>query len=146
MRSARSTRSGWRAASHGPPTGATSFARAQALQLGLRSDFFSDREIHIHVPAGGVRKDGPSAGITIAAVLVSLASGIPIRRDVAMTGELTLRGRVLPIGGLKEKILAAAGAGMRLVLIPSGNAAELTEIPEHVRDEVKIHPVRTMEE
>jgi ATP-dependent Lon protease len=125
---------------------ALSFARAQALQLGLRSDFFSDREIHIHVPAGGVPKDGPSAGITIASVLVSLASGIPIRKDVAMTGELTLRGRVLPIGGLKEKILAAAGAGMRLVLIPSGNAAELSEIPEHVRDKVKIHPVRTMEE
>ena len=122
---------------------ALSFARAQALSLGLRTDFFSDREIHIHVPAGGVPKDGPSAGITIACVLVSLASGIPIRRDVAMTGELTLRGRVLPIGGLKEKLLAAAGAGMRLAIIPAGNVAELSEIPEHVRSRLKIEPVRT---
>jgi ATP-dependent Lon protease len=125
---------------------ALSFARAQALALGLRADFFSDREIHIHVPSGGVPKDGPSAGITIATVLVSLAAGIPIRRDVAMTGELTLRGRVLPIGGLKEKILAAVGAGMRLVIIPAANAAELSEIPEHVRSRVKIEPVRAMED
>ncbi len=125
---------------------ALSFARAQALSLGLRTDSFSDREIHIHVPAGGVPKDGPSAGITIACVLVSLAAGIPIRRDVAMTGELTLRGRVLPVGGLKEKLLAAAGAGMRVAIIPAGNVAELSEIPEHVRSRLKIEPVRTMEE
>jgi ATP-dependent Lon protease len=125
---------------------ALSFARAQALSLGLRSDSFSDREIHIHVPAGGVPKDGPSAGITIASVLVSLAAAIPIRRDVAMTGELTLRGRVLPVGGLKEKLLAAVGAGMRLAIIPAGNYAELSEIPEHVRSRIKIEPVRTMEE
>jgi ATP-dependent Lon protease len=125
---------------------ALSFARAQALSLGLRTDSFSDREIHIHVPAGGVPKDGPSAGITIACVLVSLAAGIPIRRDVAMTGELTLRGRVLPVGGLKEKLLAAAGAGMRLAIIPAGNVAELSEIPEHVRSRLKIEPVRSMEE
>jgi ATP-dependent Lon protease len=125
---------------------ALSFARAQALQLGIRSDFFSDREIHIHVPSGGVPKDGPSAGITIATVLVSLASGIAIRRDVAMTGELTLRGRVLPIGGLKEKLLAAVGAGMRIVIIPAQNASELTEIPEHVRNRIRIEPVRSMDE
>jgi ATP-dependent Lon protease len=125
---------------------ALSFARAQALQLGIRSDFFSDREIHIHVPSGGVPKDGPSAGITIATVLVSLASGIAIRKDVAMTGELTLRGRVLPIGGLKEKLLAAISAGMRLVIIPAQNASELTEIPDHVRTKIRIEPVRSMEE
>jgi ATP-dependent Lon protease len=125
---------------------ALSFARAQALSLGLRTDSFQDREIHIHVPAGGVPKDGPSAGITIACVLVSLAAGIPIRRDVAMTGELTLRGRVLPVGGLKEKLLAAAGAGMRLAIIPAGNIAELSEIPEHVRSRIKIEPVRSMDE
>jgi ATP-dependent Lon protease len=125
---------------------ALSFARAQALSLGLRTDAFHDREIHIHVPAGGVPKDGPSAGITIACVLVSLAAGIAIRRDVAMTGELTLRGRVLPVGGLKEKLLAAVGAGMRLAIIPAGNVAELTEIPEHVRGRIKIEPVRSMEE
>jgi ATP-dependent Lon protease len=125
---------------------ALSFARAQALSLGLRVDFFSDREIHIHVPSGGVPKDGPSAGITIACVLVSLAAGIPIRRDVAMTGELTLRGRVLPIGGLKEKLLGAIGAGMRLVIIPAGNAPELSEISETILSRIKVEPVRTMEE
>jgi ATP-dependent Lon protease len=125
---------------------ALSFARAQALQLGLRTDFFADREIHIHVPAGGVPKDGPSAGITIASVLVSLVSGIPIRKDVAMTGELTLRGRVLPIGGLKEKLLAAAGAGMRLVIIPAGNVAELVEIPDHIRAKIRVEPARTMDD
>jgi ATP-dependent Lon protease len=125
---------------------ALSFARAQALSLGLRSDFFADREIHIHVPAGGVPKDGPSAGITMACVLVSLMSGIPLRRDVAMTGELTLRGRVLPIGGLKEKLLAAARAGIRLAIVPAGNVSELSEVPDHVRQKIKVEPVRTMNE
>jgi ATP-dependent Lon protease len=125
---------------------ALSFARAQALSLGLRSDFFADREIHIHVPAGGVPKDGPSAGITMACVLVSLMSGIPLRRDVAMTGELTLRGRVLPIGGIKEKLLAAARAGIRLAIVPAANLSELAEVPDHVRQKIKIEPVRTMTE
>jgi ATP-dependent Lon protease len=124
---------------------ALSFARAQALALG-RGDFFADREIHIHVPAGGVPKDGPSAGITMACVLVSLLSGIPVRRDVAMTGELTLRGRVLPIGGLKEKLLAAVRAGMKTVIVPAGNLPELSEIPEHVRAKLRIEPVRTVDE
>ena len=108
---------------------ALSFARVQATRLGLRSDFLADREIHIHVPAGGVPKDGPSAGVTMACVLVSLVSGIPVRRDVAMTGEITLRGRVLPIGGLKEKLLAAVRAGMRVAIVPATNMAELSEIP-----------------
>jgi ATP-dependent Lon protease len=125
---------------------ALSFARARALSLGVRTDFFADREIHIHVPAGGVPKDGPSAGITMACVLVSLAAGIPVRRDVAMTGELTLRGRVLPIGGLKEKLLAAVRAGIRVAIIPAGNVPELSELPEHVRARIKVHPVRTVEE
>jgi ATP-dependent Lon protease len=125
---------------------ALSFARAQALSLGLRSDFFADKEIHIHVPAGGVPKDGPSAGITMACVLVSLMSGIPLRRDVAMTGELTLRGRVLPIGGLKEKMLAAARAGIRTAIVPATNISDLAELPEHVRQKIKIEPVRTMNE
>jgi ATP-dependent Lon protease len=125
---------------------ALSFARAQALSLGLRSDFFADREIHIHVPAGGVPKDGPSAGITMACVLVSLMSGIPLRRDVAMTGELTLRGRVLPVGGIKEKLLAAARAGIRLALIPAGNVPDLAEVPDQVRGKMKIEAVRAMPE
>jgi len=125
---------------------ALSFARVQATRLGLRSDFLSDREIHIHVPAGGVPKDGPSAGVTMACVLVSLVSGIPVRRDVAMTGEITLRGRVLPIGGLKEKLLAAVRAGMRAVIVPATNLAELSEIPSHLRQRIKIHLVHTVDE
>ncbi len=125
---------------------ALSFARAQALSLGLSTDFYANREIHIHVPAGGVPKDGPSAGITMACVLVSLVSGIPVHKDVCMTGELTLRGRVLPIGGLKEKLLAAVRAGMRIAIVPAANLAELSEIPEHVRSKIKVVPVRTMAE
>ena len=123
---------------------ALSFARAQALELGLGSEFYAGREIHIHVPAGGVPKDGPSAGVTMACALVSLISRIPVRHDVAMTGELTLRGKVLPIGGLKEKVLAAVRAGLRTVIIPAANLAELSEIPEHVTSRVEIVPAKTM--
>jgi ATP-dependent Lon protease len=125
---------------------ALSFARAHALNLGLGAELYSGREIHIHVPAGGVPKDGPSAGVTMACALVSLLSGIPVRHDIAMTGELTLRGKVLPIGGLKEKLLAAARAGITTAIIPFGNAPELTEIPPHVTAKLTVHPVRTMEE
>jgi ATP-dependent Lon protease len=125
---------------------ALSFARVQISSLGIEGDYFSDRQIHIHVPAGAVPKDGPSAGITMATVLVSLATGIPIRRDVTMTGELTLRGRVLPIGGLKEKLLAAVRAGMRVAIVPAGNLAELSELPDHMRQRIRIEPVHTMTE
>jgi ATP-dependent Lon protease len=123
---------------------ALSFARAQALELGLGTEFYSGREIHIHVPSGAVPKDGPSAGVTMACALVSLVSGIPVRHDVAMTGELTLRGKVLPIGGLKEKLLAAARAGIRIVVVPAANMPELSEIPDHVRNKVEIIPAKTM--
>jgi ATP-dependent Lon protease len=125
---------------------ALSFARAHALALGLNAEFYAGREIHIHVPAGGVPKDGPSAGVTMACALVSLISGIPVRHDVAMTGELTLRGKVLPIGGLKEKLLAAARAGITTAIIPAANAPELSEIPVHVTEKLTVHPVRTMDE
>jgi ATP-dependent Lon protease len=125
---------------------ALSYARVQAGRLGLEGDFFADRQIHIHVPAGAVPKDGPSAGITMACVLVSLASGIPIRRDVAMTGEVTLRGRVLPVGGLKEKLLAAARAGIHIAIVPASNLAELSEIPDYLRQRLKIKPVHAMAE
>ena len=125
---------------------ALSYARVQASNLGIEGDFFADRQIHIHVPAGAVPKDGPSAGITMACVLVSLATGIPIRRDVAMTGELTLRGRVLPVGGLKEKLLAAARAGMHVAIVPAGNLAELSEIPDYLRQRIKLQPVHSMTE
>ena len=123
---------------------ALSYARVQASNLGIEGDFFADRQIHIHVPAGAVPKDGPSAGITMACVLASLAAGIPIRRDVAMTGELTLRGRVLPVGGLKEKLLAAARAGMHVAIVPAGNLAELSEIPDYLRQRIKLEPVHSM--
>jgi len=125
---------------------ALSFARAHALNLGLGAELYSGREIHIHVPAGGVPKDGPSAGVTMACALVSLLSGTPVRHDVAMTGELTLRGKVLPIGGLKEKLLAAARAGITTAIIPFANAPELSEIPAHVTSKMEVRPVRTMEE
>src|SRR5580704_9508109 len=125
---------------------ALSFARAHALALGLSSEFYAGREIHIHVPAGGVPKDGPSAGVTMACALVSLISGIPVRHEVAMTGELTLRGKVLPIGGLKEKLLAAARAGITTVIIPAANASDLTEIPSYITDKLSVRPVRTMHE
>jgi ATP-dependent Lon protease len=125
---------------------ALSFARAHALALGLNAEFYSGREIHIHVPAGGVPKDGPSAGVTMACALVSLIAGIPVRHDVAMTGELTLRGKVLPIGGLKEKLLAAARAGITTAIIPFANAPELSEIPSYITDKLSVRPVRTMHE
>jgi len=125
---------------------ALSFARAYALTLGLSSEFYAGREIHIHVPAGGIPKDGPSAGVTMACALVSLIAGLPVRHDVAMTGELTLRGKVLPIGGLKEKLLAAARAGVTTAIIPAANAPELSEIPPHVTAKLTVKPVRTMDE
>jgi ATP-dependent Lon protease len=125
---------------------ALSFARAYALTLGLGTEFYAGREIHIHVPSGAVPKDGPSAGVTMACALVSLISGVPVRHDVAMTGELTLRGKVLPIGGLKEKLLAATRAGITTCIIPAGNAPELSEIPPHVMTKVTVKPVRTVDE
>jgi ATP-dependent Lon protease len=125
---------------------ALSFARAYALTLGLGTEFYAGREIHIHVPSGAVPKDGPSAGVTMACALVSLIAGVPVRHDVAMTGELTLRGKVLPIGGLKEKLLAATRAGITTCIIPAGNAPELSEIPPHVLEKLTIKPVRTVDE
>jgi ATP-dependent Lon protease len=125
---------------------ALSFARAYALTLGLGTEFYAGREIHIHVPSGAVPKDGPSAGVTMACALVSLIAGVPVRHDVAMTGELTLRGKVLPIGGLKEKLLAATRAGITTCIIPAGNAPELSEIPPHVLSKLTIKPVRTVDE
>jgi ATP-dependent Lon protease len=103
-------------------------------------------EAHIHVPAGAIPKDGPSAGIAIATALVSEMSGRPVRRDVAMTGEITLRGRVLPIGGLKEKVLGAHRAGIKHIVLPFDNEADLEDVPEEVRRELTFHPVATLPE
>jgi ATP-dependent Lon protease len=112
---------------------AITYTRNRSEQLGLAADFFSKHDIHIHVPAGAVPKDGPSAGVTLATALVSAATRIPVDRRWAMTGEITLRGLVLPVGGIKEKVLAAHRAGVRGVILPSRNRHDLSEVPEEVR-------------
>ncbi len=125
---------------------ALSYVRARAERLGLKRDFLDTVDLHVHVPEGAIPKDGPSAGITLATALISVLTGIPVRADLAMTGELTLRGRVLPIGGLKEKLLAAHRQGRKAVLIPSENARHLEEIPAEVREQLSIHLVSHMDE
>ena len=113
---------------------ALSYIKSQSDTLHFDSDFFQKNDIHVHVPAGAIPKDGPSAGITIATALASLATGHNVTPEVAMTGEITLRGRVLPIGGLKEKTLAAKQAGIKKVILPQHNKKDLVEIPEDARD------------
>ena len=125
---------------------ALSYARARAASLGLKEGFYAEREIHIHVPAGAVPKDGPSAGITMATTLVSALTKIPVRRDVAMTGEITLRGKVLPIGGVKEKVLAAHRAGVKNIILPRDNEKDLADIPKNVLDVIDTHLVAQMDE
>jgi len=125
---------------------ALSYARARAGMLGIDRDFYRNRDLHLHIPAGATPKDGPSAGIAIATAIVSALTGIPIRGDVAMTGEITLRGRVLPIGGLKEKAVAAHRNSIRHVLIPHQNFRELEELPDEVRSGLTFHAVKTMDD
>jgi len=125
---------------------ALSYARGRADALRLERDFHKNRDLHVHIPAGATPKDGPSAGIAIAAAIVSALTSVPLRGDVAMTGEITLRGRVLPVGGLKEKAVAAFRSGVRHVVIPWQNARDLPELPVEVRDGMTFHPVRTMDE
>ncbi len=125
---------------------AWSLLRARAASLGIPLESFTQTDVHLHVPAGAVPKDGPSAGITIAAALASLLCRRPARHDVAMTGELTLRGRVLPIGGLKEKLTAAARAGVKTVLVPARNQSDIIEVPDEVKELLEIKPVETIDE
>ena len=125
---------------------ALSYARARAGVLGIERDFYRTRDLHIHIPAGATPKDGPSAGIALATGIVSALTGIPVRGDVAMTGEITLRGRVLAIGGLKEKAVAAHRNAVRHVIIPHQNLRDVEELPEDVRSSVTFHPVKTMDE
>ena len=125
---------------------ALSYARTRAHSLGLDGDFYRNRDIHIHMPAGATPKDGPSAGIAIATGVISALTGVPVRGDVAMTGEITLRCRVLPIGGLKEKSVAAHRNKISDVIIPYGNGRDVEDLPEEVRASVRFHPVKTMDE
>lgn len=125
---------------------ARSYVRSHAVQFGIRPDLFDKRDIHIHVPEGATPKDGPSAGIAMCTSLVSALTGIPVSKDIAMTGEITLLGRVLPIGGLKEKLLAALRAGIKTVLIPFDNQKDLEEIPDNVKCGLNLIPVSTAEE
>ncbi|MGH7226033.1 MAG: endopeptidase La, partial [Gemmataceae bacterium] len=125
---------------------AASYVRSRSVGLGIEPPLFDKRDIHVHVPEAATPKDGPSAGVAMVTAIVSVMSGIPVRRDVAMTGEITLRGRVLPIGGLKEKLLAASRGGMKTVLIPEENAKDLVEISDTIKRGLEIIPVTRMDE
>ena len=124
---------------------ALSYVRSKAEELGIPEDFFEKNDIHLHVPAGAVPKDGPSAGVTMCTALVSLLTGRPVRADVGMTGEITLRGQVLPVGGIKEKVLAARRAGLTTVILPKRNEKDLDEIPDELKGEMKFVLAETVD-
>jgi len=125
---------------------AASYVRMRSAAFGIEPPAFDKRDIHVHVPEGATPKDGPSAGVAMVTAIVSVMTGIPVHRDVAMTGEITLRGRVLPIGGLKEKLLAAHRGGIKTVLIPEENAKDLVEINDSIKSGLDIIPVSRMDE
>ncbi|HEX3894460.1 MAG TPA: S16 family serine protease, partial [Terracidiphilus sp.] len=125
---------------------ALAYIRSKAQALGLSREFYRSLDIHLHVPEGAIPKDGPSAGITMATALASSLARIPVRRDIAMTGEITLRGKVLPIGGLKEKLLAALRAGIFEVILPRANEKDISELPDNIKNSMKMHFVDMMDE
>ncbi|MCJ7803673.1 MAG: endopeptidase La [Desulfobacterales bacterium] len=125
---------------------ALAYVRSKSKELGIEEDFFEKNDIHIHVPAGAIPKDGPSAGVTIFVALTSLLTNKPVRNDVAMTGEITLRGLVLPVGGIKEKVLAGMRAGIRTIILPKKNEKDLEEIPEHIRNQMNFKYIQRMDE
>jgi ATP-dependent Lon protease len=125
---------------------ALTYIKSHALQLGVDERAFEGREFHVHVPAGAIPKDGPSAGVTMVAAIASLLTGRPVKSTVGMTGEVTLQGRVLPIGGLKQKVLAAHAAGLAEVILPERNASDLDDVPPEVRQRMQFHPVKSVDE
>ena len=125
---------------------ALTFIRSNASRLEIKDEVFFGKEFHLHVPAGAVPKDGPSAGVTMVTALASLLTGRPVKHTVGMTGEVTLQGLVLPIGGLKQKVLAAHAAGLTEVILPARNAPDLDEVPADVREQMRFHPVSTAHE
>jgi ATP-dependent Lon protease len=125
---------------------ALSYVRSHADGLGISEDIFDGRSFHVHVPAGAIPKDGPSAGVTMATALASLLTGRPVRHTVGMTGEVTLQGRVLPIGGLKQKVLAAHAAGLTDIVLPERNRGDLEDVPADVREQLSFHPVMSLDE
>jgi ATP-dependent Lon protease len=120
--------------------------KSRAERLGMSLDFIRKRDLHIHIPEGAIPKDGPSAGITLATAMASALTRVPVRKDVAMTGEITLRGKVLPIGGVKEKLMAAHRFGITTILLPKDNEKDLTEVPEEVRKAIDVNLVETIDE
>ena len=125
---------------------ARSYVRSIAEAIGIEKDFHKKYDMHIHVPEGAIPKDGPSAGITLAIAMISALTGIPVKKNVAMTGEITLRGKILPVGGLREKVLAAHRAGIDIVLYPMENKKDLEQIPSNVRDKIRLIPISSMDQ
>jgi len=125
---------------------AASFVRSRSTKFGIAPPEFEKTDVHVHVPEGATPEDGPSAGVAMAVAITSVLTGVPVRKDLAMTGEITLRGRVLAIGGLKEKLLAALRSGVKTVLIPAENAKDLADVPENVKAGLEIIPVSTVDE
>jgi ATP-dependent Lon protease len=125
---------------------ALSHIRARATELGLSPDFLARQDLHVHVPAGAIPKDGPSAGVTMATAILSAARNEAVRQDVAMTGEITLSGLVLPVGGIREKALAARRHGIKTMVLPALNEADLTELPEEIRHDMRFVPVETLDQ
>ena len=123
-----------------------SVIRSRSSQLGIDENFYKEKDIHIHIPEGATPKDGPSAGVTMCTSMVSALTGIPVRKDLAMTGEITLRGNVLPVGGIKEKMIAAHRAGVKVVLLPEENIKDLNELPSNVRNDMTFKGMKVIDQ